>query len=165
MASEAAAFSKTHKKWIVEYLNECEGKKCTYEDLVKQGEGEARVEGSGKETTYTQDNSRHMRYSYEKTLDDKHCDTLGAMLKLLKKMKAIHFDGMFLMYDMHWPVEIKLTASEELFAELTETLILGFSFGRLGCLAHYTRQCSPLVQKTNKLKTKNERSELADLNE
>ena len=38
---------------------------------------------------------------------------------MLKKAKAIHFDGMFLMYDMHWPVTIKLTASEALYAELT----------------------------------------------
>ena len=86
---------------------------------MKRGEGETRKAGSGKETTYTQDNSRHMRYEYAETADNKHCDTLGAMLKMLKKDKAIHFDGMFLMYDMHWPVIIKLTASDEKYAELT----------------------------------------------
>ena len=120
MAAEAAAFSKAHKKWIVEYLNECDGKSCTYEDIVKRGEGETRVEGSGKETKYHQDNTLHQRYQYELTADDKHCDTLGAMLKLLKKEKALHFDGMFLMYDMHWPAVITLTADEAKFKELTE---------------------------------------------
>jgi len=30
-----------------------------------------------------------------------HCDTLGAMLKSLKKKKVIEFDQMFLMYPMH----------------------------------------------------------------
>lgn len=30
-----------------------------------------------------------------------HCDTLGAMLKMLKKAKVITFNQMFLMYPMH----------------------------------------------------------------
>jgi hypothetical protein len=87
--------------------------------MVKRGEGLTRKEGSGKEQKYTQDNSWKVRYEYEETADDKHCDTLGAMLKLLKKEKAIHFDGMFLMYDMHWPVEIRLTADDEAYNVLT----------------------------------------------
>eukprot|EP00954_Amorphochlora_amoebiformis_P000202 17364-Amorphochlora_amoeboformis.AAC.2 len=30
-----------------------------------------------------------------------HCDTVGAMLKILKKRKVIYFKQMFLMYPMH----------------------------------------------------------------
>eukprot|EP00041_Stephanoeca_diplocostata_P039748 m.1637694 g.1637694 ORF g.1637694 m.1637694 type:complete len:104 (-) comp26024_c0_seq1:189-500(-) len=30
-----------------------------------------------------------------------HCDTLGAMLKILKNRKVIKYDQMFLMYPMH----------------------------------------------------------------
>ena len=30
--------------------------------------------------------------------EEKHCDTVGAMLRVLKMKKAISYDGMFLMY-------------------------------------------------------------------
>mmetsp|Transcript_41233 Transcript_41233/g.127336 ORF Transcript_41233/g.127336 Transcript_41233/m.127336 type:complete len:88 (-) Transcript_41233:29-292(-) len=33
--------------------------------------------------------------------EEKHCDTLGALLKVMKGRKAIAFDQMFLMYPMH----------------------------------------------------------------
>jgi len=42
--------------------------------------------------------------SYELIVEEgekHHCDTVGAMLKILKNRKAIKFDQMFLMYPMH----------------------------------------------------------------
>jgi len=33
--------------------------------------------------------------------EEHHCDTVGAMLKILKNRKVIHFDLMFLMYPMN----------------------------------------------------------------
>merc|ERR1711916_118334 len=33
--------------------------------------------------------------------ETKHCDTVGAMLKILKNKKVIDFNGLFLMYPMH----------------------------------------------------------------
>ena len=33
--------------------------------------------------------------------ETKHCDTVGAMLKILKNKKVIDFKGQFLMYPMH----------------------------------------------------------------
>merc|ERR1711892_22464 len=33
--------------------------------------------------------------------EEKHCDTVGAMLKLLKDRKAIKYNQVFLMYPMH----------------------------------------------------------------
>jgi hypothetical protein len=33
--------------------------------------------------------------------EEKHCDTLGAMLKVLKNRKAIGYKEQFLMYPMH----------------------------------------------------------------
>ena len=41
--------------------------------------------------------------------DEHHCDTLGAMLKVLKNRKAITFDQMFLMYPMHKDEIVTLT--------------------------------------------------------
>ena len=41
---------------------------------------------------------------YEKIVEvgeEKHCDTVGAMLKILKNKKVIDFKGQFLMYPMH----------------------------------------------------------------
>lgn len=49
--------------------------------------------------------------SYEKIVkvgETKHCDTVGAMLKLLKNEGKIDFKGMFLMYPMHKDVIITL---------------------------------------------------------
>mmetsp|Transcript_5843 Transcript_5843/g.11049 ORF Transcript_5843/g.11049 Transcript_5843/m.11049 type:complete len:87 (-) Transcript_5843:121-381(-) len=42
--------------------------------------------------------------TYEKLVEvgeTKQCDTVGAMLKILKKRKVINFKGIFLMYPMH----------------------------------------------------------------
>ena len=33
--------------------------------------------------------------------EEKHCDTVGAMLKILKSRKAISYKQMFLMYPIH----------------------------------------------------------------
>ena len=33
--------------------------------------------------------------------EEKHCDTVGAMLKIMKNRKAISYNQMFLMYPMH----------------------------------------------------------------
>jgi hypothetical protein len=38
-----------------------------------------------------------------------HCDTVGALLKILKGKKAIDYDGLFLMYPVHKNQVIKLT--------------------------------------------------------
>ena len=40
--------------------------------------------------------------------ETKHCDTVGAMLKILKNRKVITFEGQFLMYPMHKDAEITL---------------------------------------------------------
>ena len=40
--------------------------------------------------------------------EEKHCDTVGAMLKILKRNKAIDFKGVFLMYPMHKEYKITL---------------------------------------------------------
>ena len=66
MADEAKAISLGHKKWIMEFMKALPEGKCTYEDLVQEGE-------------------KH------------HCDTLGAMLKLLKRDKVLGYKPMFLM--------------------------------------------------------------------
>ncbi|KNC49030.1 uncharacterized protein AMSG_04774 [Thecamonas trahens ATCC 50062] len=42
--------------------------------------------------------------TYEKLVEvgeEKHCDTVGAQLKILKKRGVINFEQMFLMYPMH----------------------------------------------------------------
>ena len=39
----------------------------------------------------------------------RHCDTVGALLKILKGKKAIDYSQMFLMYPMHKNEVIKLT--------------------------------------------------------
>jgi hypothetical protein len=42
--------------------------------------------------------------TYEKLVEvgeEKHCDTVGAMLKIMKTRKAIKFEQIFLMYPMH----------------------------------------------------------------
>ena len=66
MADEAKAISLGHKKWIMDFMKALPEGKCTYEDLVQEGE-------------------KH------------HCDTLGAMLKLLKRDKVLGYKPMFLM--------------------------------------------------------------------
>ena len=66
MADEAKAISLGHKKWIMEFMKALPEGKCTYEDLVQEGE-------------------KH------------HCDTLGAMLKLMKRDKVLGYKPMFLM--------------------------------------------------------------------
>lgn len=48
---------------------------------------------------------------YEKG-EEHHCDTTGAMLKLLKKDKVITFKPMFLMHPMHNAEEISLLMDE-----------------------------------------------------
>ena len=40
--------------------------------------------------------------------EEKHCDTVGAMLKILKNRKAISYKQMFLMYPMHKDEEVTL---------------------------------------------------------
>ena len=66
MADEAKQHSLGHKKWIMEFMKTRPDLKCSYDDLVQEGE-------------------KH------------HCDTLGAMLKLLKKEKVLGYKQMFLM--------------------------------------------------------------------
>ena len=49
--------------------------------------------------------------SYEKLVEvgeEQQCDTVGAMLKILKNRKVITFDGMFLMYPMHKDTIVKI---------------------------------------------------------
>eukprot|EP00462_Mataza_sp_D1_P002259 CAMPEP_0175104200 /NCGR_PEP_ID=MMETSP0086_2-20121207/9568_1 /TAXON_ID=136419 /ORGANISM="Unknown Unknown, Strain D1" /LENGTH=89 /DNA_ID=CAMNT_0016379511 /DNA_START=15 /DNA_END=284 /DNA_ORIENTATION=+ len=44
------------------------------------------------------------KVSYEELVqvgEEHHCDTVGAMLKILKNKKVIKYDQMFLMYPMH----------------------------------------------------------------
>lgn len=77
MADEAKAISLGHKKWIMEFMKALPEGKCTYEDLVQEGE-------------------KH------------HCDTLGAMLKLLKRDKVLGYKPMFLMYPMNKGEEVTL---------------------------------------------------------
>eukprot|EP00495_Collosphaeridae_sp_1-RS-2012_P001889 TRINITY_DN1722_c0_g1_i1.p1 TRINITY_DN1722_c0_g1~~TRINITY_DN1722_c0_g1_i1.p1 ORF type:complete len:101 (+),score=28.43 TRINITY_DN1722_c0_g1_i1:120-422(+) len=42
-----------------------------------------------------------------------HCDTLGAMVKSLKKKKVLHFDKIFLMYPMHKDDIVTITKKGE----------------------------------------------------
>jgi hypothetical protein len=71
--AEARRISKSHKKWIIALLKE---------------------QGEEKEFTCTYD-------VIVQKGEEMHCDTVGAMLKMLKKAKVIQFDQMFLMYPMH----------------------------------------------------------------
>ena len=44
--------------------------------------------------------------------EEKHCDTVGAMLKILKKRKVVSYDQMFLMFPMHKDEVITLVNCE-----------------------------------------------------
>lgn len=68
MADEAKAISLGHKKWIMEFMKAQPGEKPSCSYAALVEEGE-----------------KH------------HCDTLGAMLKLLKKDKVLSYKQMFLM--------------------------------------------------------------------
>ena len=49
--------------------------------------------------------------SYEEIVEkgeEMHCDTVGAMLKILKNRKVLTFEGMFLMYPQNKDVMVKL---------------------------------------------------------
>ena len=78
MADEAKAISLGHKKWIMEFMKALPEGKCTYEDLVQEGE-------------------KH------------HCDTLGAMLKLMKRDKVLGYKPMFLMLSLRVPARAAAT--------------------------------------------------------
>ena len=44
--------------------------------------------------------------------EEKHCDTVGALLKILKTRKVVGYQQMFLMYPMHKDEIIKLLDPE-----------------------------------------------------
>merc|ERR1711916_387082 len=49
--------------------------------------------------------------TYEKLVEvgeEHHCDTVGAMLKILKNRKVINYSQMFLMYPMHKDEEVTI---------------------------------------------------------
>eukprot|EP00038_Savillea_parva_P004769 m.141944 g.141944 ORF g.141944 m.141944 type:complete len:89 (+) comp11574_c2_seq1:128-394(+) len=53
--------------------------------------------------------------TYEQIVEEgekHHCDTVGAMLKIMKNRKAIKFDQMFLMYPMHKDEIIELVNAD-----------------------------------------------------
>jgi hypothetical protein len=79
-AADAKKISQAHKKWIIALLKE-----------------------QGPDNEYT--------CSYDAIVqkgEEMHCDTVGAMLKLLKKAKVVDFEKMFLMYPMHKDETVKL---------------------------------------------------------
>ena len=56
-----------------------------------------------------------MKLSYDalvKIGEEKHCDTLGAMLKVLKSKKVLAYSQAFLMYPMHKDEVIQLVNPE-----------------------------------------------------
>lgn len=55
--------------------------------------------------------SPNQECSYQKLVEvgeKKHCDTVGAMLKILKNKKVLKYEQMFLMYPMHKDEIVKL---------------------------------------------------------
>ena len=66
-----------------------------------------------------QEDGRDGKCTYEDIVqkgEEKHCDTVGAMLKILKRRKAIDFEGQFLMYPMHKAEIITLVDASLAFA-------------------------------------------------
>ena len=44
--------------------------------------------------------------------EEKHCDTVGALLKILKTRKVVGYQQMFLMYPMHKEETIRLLIAD-----------------------------------------------------
>eukprot|EP01130_Rhizamoeba_saxonica_P000214 TRINITY_DN10202_c0_g1_i1.p1 TRINITY_DN10202_c0_g1~~TRINITY_DN10202_c0_g1_i1.p1 ORF type:complete len:161 (-),score=42.23 TRINITY_DN10202_c0_g1_i1:84-527(-) len=130
MADEARQHSQGHQKWIIDTLNE-KGGSASYEVLVEVGEEHhcdtvgamlkiLKNRGTLKTTTMADEARQHSQghqkwiidtlnekggsASYEVLVEvgeEHHCDTVGAMLKILKNRGVIAFDQIFLMYPMH----------------------------------------------------------------
>lgn len=83
MAAEAKAISCMHQTTIFNFL---------------KAEKDA-----GKETKYGE---------LVEEMEKHHCDTVGAMLRILKKRKVIKYEGLFLMFPAHKDYIITLRKDE-----------------------------------------------------